>query len=75
MLVFSSGIAEGNRHDHHDLPIVVVGGERTAIRGGRTLVAARETPLNNLHAALLMRMGVREGHLLGDATGVLHGLA
>ena len=75
MLVFGSGIAEGNRHDHHDLPIVVVGGRNTQIRGGRTLVVPRETPLNNLHAALLGRMGVTEGHLFGDATGVLAGLA
>jgi hypothetical protein len=75
MLVYGSGIAEGNRHDHHDLPVLLVGGESTDIRGGRTLVVPRETPLNNLHAALLKRMGVTDGHLLGDATGVLDGLA
>ncbi len=75
MLVYGSGIAEGNRHDHHDLPIVLVGGRNTDIRGDRTLVVARETPLNNLHAALLERMGVTKGHVMGDATGVLTGLA
>ncbi len=75
MLVYGSGIAEGNRHDHHDLPVLVVGGRTTEIRGGRTLVVPRETPLNNLHAALLGRMGVTTGHVFGDATGVLDGLA
>ncbi|QDV07788.1 hypothetical protein Poly30_33210 [Planctomycetes bacterium Poly30] len=77
-IVYGSGIAEGDRHDHHDLPILVVGGKHLGIRGGRTLVAPRETPLNNLHAALLERLGVSKersvGTSLGDATGILDGL-
>ncbi|MFT5731669.1 MAG: hypothetical protein ACJAZN_003162 [Planctomycetota bacterium] len=73
-LVYGSGIAEGNRHDHHDLPILVLGGKASGVRGGRTLVSARETPLNNLHGALLERLGVSEGLTFGDSTGPLRSL-
>ncbi|MEM1453060.1 MAG: DUF1552 domain-containing protein [Planctomycetota bacterium] len=70
MLVYGSGIAEGNRHDHHDLPLALVGGGLTDLSGGRTVVFRRDTPMNDLHLALLERMGVR-GVSLGDGRGPL----
>ncbi len=70
MVVYGSGIADGNRHDHHDLPVALVAGKKTRIRGGRVHSFERNTPLNNLHLALLERLGV-EGEPLGDSTGTL----
>ncbi len=70
MVVYGSGIADGNRHDHHDLPVALIAGKKTRLRGGRALSFERNTPLNNLHLALLERLGVEEAPL-GDSTGVL----
>ncbi len=53
-VLYGSGIGDGNRHDHGDLPILVIGG---GVRGGRYVVAPKETPLANLHVALAQRIG------------------
>ena len=70
MLLYGSGIAEGNRHDHHDLPLALIAGRRTKIKGGRVRSFAHETPLNDLHLTLMKRMGVK-GLGLGDGRGPL----
>ncbi|MEO1697749.1 MAG: DUF1552 domain-containing protein [Planctomycetota bacterium] len=74
MLVYGSGIAEGNRHDHHDLPIALCAGSGTGLGGGRTVVFERRTPANDLHIELLRRLGVGPVPL-GDGRGPLPGLA
>lgn len=66
-VLLGSGIGDGNRHDHDDLPIVVLGG---GVRGGRYVVAPKETPLANLHVTLARRIGV-EVERFGDSTGAL----
>jgi hypothetical protein len=66
-VLFGSGIGDGNRHDHGDLPIVVLGG---GVKGGRYVVAPKEAPLANLHLALARRTGV-EIERFADSTGVL----
>jgi hypothetical protein len=64
-IVYGSGLSDGNRHVHDNLPILVAGK-----LGGRHITYAPETPLNNLHVALLDRMGVRVDSL-GDSSGAL----
>lgn len=71
MLVYGSGLSDGNRHAHHDLPVLVAGG---VLRGGRHVKYAPETPLNNLFLTVLDRMGV-PAEALGDGTGRLDGLS
>ena len=68
LIVYGSGLSDGNRHDHDNLPVLLAGK-----RGGRHVVYPAETPMNNLHLALLDRMGV---HIdaLGDSTGELNPL-
>ncbi|MDP6739370.1 MAG: DUF1552 domain-containing protein [Planctomycetota bacterium] len=73
LVVYGSGLADGNTHSHHDLPILLAGGGNGSLHPGRHVVWPEETPLNNLHLALLERMGVRDVPL-GDATGVLAGI-
>ncbi|HEX9794280.1 MAG TPA: DUF1552 domain-containing protein [Planctomycetota bacterium] len=70
MLVYASAIGDGNRHNHDDLPCLQLGGKGLGIRGGRHLEFARNTPMNDLHLELMLRMGV-EGVTLGDGRGPL----
>jgi hypothetical protein len=73
MILYGGGLADGNRHDHHDLPILLAGRGGGTIRTGRHIGYPRETPLNNLFLAMLERIGAPTAQL-GDSTGVLQGL-
>jgi hypothetical protein len=73
MLVYGSAIGDGNRHNHDNLPILVVGKGGGTLQTGRHLVYPRNTPVNNLWLSLLDRMGASTNQL-GDSTGRLTGL-
>ena len=55
-------------HDHHDLPLVLVGGKTANIKGGRHVRYKPETPMTNLLLTMLDKAGV-PGETLGDSTG------
>jgi hypothetical protein len=74
MLAYGSAIADGNRHEHGDLPVLLAGRCGGTLKTGRHLRVERETPINNLWLAMLDRMGAPTKQL-GDSTGVLQGLA
>ena len=63
-------MSDANRHNHHDLPIVLAGSAGKTIQTGRHIVLSEETPLNNLFLSMLDRMdaGVKS---IGDSTGRL----
>jgi hypothetical protein len=69
MLVYGSGIGDGNRHNHDDLPVLVCG-RGGGLAPGRHLRAAAGTPMMNLHCELLARIGAGVPSL-GDSTGRL----
>lgn len=70
MIVYGSGIADGNSHAHLDLPILLAGHGNGTLRPGRHLVYRRGTPLANLYLAMLDRLGVTADRH-GDSTGKL----
>jgi hypothetical protein len=70
MIVYGSGIGDGDRHNHDDLPILLAGKGGGTIEAGRHLVFHRDTPLMNLYLALFERMGAPTARF-GDSTGVL----
>lgn len=70
MVVYGSGISDGNRHNHDDLPIALFGSGRGTIKTGRHLRFEKETPLTNLYLSMLDRMGAPVKQL-GDSTGRL----
>lgn len=74
MIVYGSGNADGNRHSHHDLPILLAGNGCGTLNSGRHIEYPKETPLNNLWLSLLNRMDVNMQRL-GDSTGTLKGLS
>jgi hypothetical protein len=65
LVVYGSGLSDGNRHEHNNLPILLAGKA-----GGQHIAYPAETPMNNLHLALLDRMGVHID-FLGDSNGEL----
>ena len=73
MLAYGSAIADGNRHEHGDLPVLLAGRAGGTLKTGRHHRVERETPINNLWLAMLERMGAPTKQL-GDSTGILQGL-
>ncbi len=67
-VLYGCGIADGDRHDHKNLPILVAGGGTATPLGARHLRAPLGTPLANLHLAVMDRMNVRQASF-ADSTG------
>jgi hypothetical protein len=68
MIVYGSGIADGNRHQHEDLPMILAGGGAGSLQPGRHVRFSKGTPATNLYLSLLDRAGVKLPRL-GDSTG------
>ena len=74
MIVYGSAIADGNAHNHDNLPVLLAGGGGGTIRPGRHVRYAKETPMANLYVSMLERMGAPTERF-GDSTGSLKELA
>jgi len=74
MIVYGSALADGNAHQHNNLPTVLAGRAGGTIKSGRHIRYADETPITNLYMSMLDRMGVPVDKL-GDSTGRLAGLS
>ena len=73
MIVYGCGNSDGNRHTHHNLPIVLAGNGGGTLEAGRYVKAGGQ-PMSNLFLAMAERMGVREMERFGDSTKVLTGV-
>ena len=69
MIVYGGGIADGNRHNHDDLPVLLAGKGNGTLTPGRLIEAPKGTPMTNLYLSLLNRMGAK-AQRIGDSTGV-----
>lgn len=74
MILFGGSLKCGNRHEVENLPLILAGRAKGALRPGRRVRAAAKTPMCNLLLAMLHRMGVKE-EKFGDSTGPLEGLS
>ena len=74
MILYGSGMSDGNRHNHHDLPTLLVGGGGGTLTGGRHLRVDPDTPNTNLFLTMLDKLGV-PAEALGDSTGKLTGIS
>jgi hypothetical protein len=70
MIVYGSGNADGNRHTHDNLPILLAGHGGGDLNPGR-FVQAGSVPASNLFLSLADRMGVKNLPSFGDSTGRL----
>jgi hypothetical protein len=68
MIVYGSGNADGNRHTHGNLPVVLAGGGGGSLTPGR-YVKHSSKPLMNLYLSLADRLGLRDLDRFGDSTG------
>jgi hypothetical protein len=73
LVLYGSGISDGDRHDHVNLPVIVLGKGGGTFRTGQHLKCRAETPMSNLLLAMLHQAGVAVDHF-GDSTEALPGL-
>lgn len=74
LIVYGSGLGDGNRHNHDDLPVLLAGGGGGTVQPGRHVRFESKTPMANLYVSLLERMGAPV-EAFGDSTGRLAQLA
>ena len=70
MIVYGCGNSDGNRHTHHNLPIVLAGQGGGALASGQ-FRTVEPVPMCNLFLTMLDRMGVPPVERFGDSTGRL----
>lgn len=70
MVMYGSGLNDGNKHQEENLPVILAGGGGGKLKSGRHLQFKEETPLANLFLTMAQIMGVEADHF-GDATGTL----
>jgi len=70
MIVYGCGNSDGNRHTHHNLPIVLAGAGGGTLETGR-YVKAGGNPMSNLFLSMADKAGVSGLERFGDSTGRL----
>jgi hypothetical protein len=70
MIVYGGGNADGNRHTHVNLPIVLAGAGGGTLTPGRYIKLGGQ-PAMNLYLSLADRMGLQNLERFGDSTGRL----
>lgn len=68
MVLYGSGMSDGNQHNHTDLPIILAGGASGRLQGGRHIRNPKKTPMANLLLAMLDKLQV-PAEKFGDSTG------
>jgi len=70
LLLYGSGMSDGNEHNHSPLPILLAGRAGGALEGGRHLRNNPDTSMSNLLLAVLHKLGIEQPSF-GDSTGPL----
>jgi len=74
LIMYGSGMSDGNAHTHHDIPMILVGGANGQMKGGRH-IRYNAVPMSNMLLTMLdMAKIPTEGYLdpkYSDATGKL----
>lgn len=73
MILLGAGIRDGDRHDPHNLPLVVAGRAGGRLATGQHLVYDRDSPLSNLYVSMLDAFGTPVERF-ADSTGKLAGV-
>ncbi len=73
MILLGAGLRDGNKHDPHNLPLVLAGKAGGRIAAGQHVVSSKDTPLANLWVSMLNAFGTPVERF-ADSTGPLPGL-
>lgn len=73
MVLYGSGISDGNRHNHDDLPVLLAGGSQM-FRSGRHVRYKQGAPVTSLYLSMLDAAGVPTERF-GDSQGQLQYLS
>lgn len=73
MILFGSGLRDGNSHNPHNLPIVLAGRAGGRLQTGQHHVYGKDTPLANLYLSMLDAFGT-PAERFADSTGPLKGV-
>jgi hypothetical protein len=73
IVLYGSDVGDGNAHTHHDLPVLLAGGD-DVWAGGRHMIYETGTPLARLHVSILRALGLPDTRFGDDGDGPLPGL-
>ena len=73
MVMFGSGLRDGNSHSPRNLPLVIAGSAGGSIKTGQHLMNDRNTPLSNLYCCMLKAFGTPVQQF-ADSTELLPGV-
>lgn len=73
MVLFGSGIRDGDRHDPHNLPVLLAGRAGGRLDTGQHLTYEKDTPLANLYVSMLDAFGTPVQRF-ADSTASLRGV-
>lgn len=73
MILFGAGFRDGNKHDPHNLPVVLAGRAGGRIDTGQHLVYGPDSPLSNLYVSMLDAFGTPVPQF-ADSTGPARGV-
>jgi hypothetical protein len=68
MIVYGSGNADGNRHTHDNLPVILAGAGGGTLQSGRH-VKLGGRPMSDLFLSMTDRLGVQGIERIGDSSG------
>ena len=70
LVLYGSGMSDGNQHNHTDLPVILAGGASGRLKGGRHIRNPKNTAMANLLLAMLRKLDIPD-EKLGDSTGLV----
>src|SRR5262245_46815445 len=68
LILYGSGMSDGNSHNHTDLPVLLAGGASGRLKGGRHVQNPKDTPMANLLLSMLEVLQV-PSEKFGDSSG------
>jgi hypothetical protein len=70
LLLYGSGMGNGNVHDRTNLPLVIAGAKSFGVKGGRHVANPNGTPMSNLLVTLANKGGI-EIDKIADSNGTV----